>query len=165
MRLQKSIVISFVILLLVGLEGLGAEADATKVPDFDFPSVPDNVTVDIRDFRGKVVLINFWATWCGPCIKEIPSLAGLQDEFATQGFSVIGVSVDMGGASIVDKMMKRAGVNYPVVIGDRKLSMKFGGVFGVPTSFLVGRSGNVIKKYTGFVGHDIFSKDIKEALK
>lgn len=147
--------------------GLALSTDAfaaTKVPDFSFPSVSDSAKVDIRDFRGKVVLINFWATWCGPCVQEIPSLASLQDVYGEQGFSVLGISVDQGGSGVVAKMMKKTGVNYPVVVGNSKVSRDFGGVYGVPTSFLVDRSGNVLKRYTGFVGHKVFEEDIKAAL-
>jgi thiol-disulfide isomerase/thioredoxin len=164
-RKRKSIVLSFLCLVLLSFVAVGELAAATRVPDFNFPSVSDRETVDIRDYRGKVVLINFWATWCGPCIKEIPSLAGLQDEFGPQGFSVIGISIDQGGSKVVGKMMKKAGVNYPVVIGNSKLSREFGGVFGVPTSFLVDRAGNVLKRYTGYIGHQVFSDDIVKALK
>ncbi len=163
--IEKSIVLTFLFLFFLSFGVVGELTAATRVPDFNFPSVPDKETVDIRDYRGKVVLINFWATWCGPCIKEIPSLASLQDEFAAQGFSVIGVSIDQGGSRVVSKMMKKAGVNYPVVIGNSKLSREFGGVFGVPTSFLVDRSGNVLKRYTGYIGHKVFSDDIEKALK
>ena len=151
-------------LTLIALVGTTSLYAATKVPDFSFPSVPEKEKVDIRDFRGKVVLINFWATWCGPCVKEISSLVSLQDEYGPQGFSVIGVSIDQGGARIVEKMMKKTGINYPVVIGDGKIGRDFGGVFGVPTSFLVDRSGNVLKRYTGFVSHKTFEEDIKKAI-
>lgn len=156
--------IHFLFLVLLAFIGAAEVYGATKVPDFSFPSVPDKERVDIRDFRGKVVVINFWATWCGPCVKEIASLTSLQKEYGPQGFSVIGVSIDQGGSNVVAKMMKKTGINYPVVIGDAKLSRDFGGVFGVPTSFLVDRAGNVLKRYTGFVSHAVFEEEIKAAI-
>ena len=155
--------VSFVILAFLAVTSTAGAS--TKVPDFSFPSVIDNKTIDIRDFRGKIVLVNFWATWCGPCIKEIPSLIELQKEFGTQDFSVIGISVDQGGKRGVVNAIKKMGVTYPMVIGDSKVSRQFGGVFGVPTSFLIDRSGNVIKKYPGYIGHQIFVDDIKTAIK
>ena len=163
--IEKSIVLSYVLVFLLSLGAVGELAAATKVPDFNLPSVLDKEVVDIRDFRGKVVLINFWATWCGPCIQEIPSLVNMQDEFGPQGFSVIGISMDQGGPRVVNKMMKKLGVNYPVVIGNNKLSSGFGGVFGVPTSFLVDRAGNVIKRFTGYIDHKVFAAEVKKALK
>ncbi len=150
------------LLSLTVTQGLSA---ATKVPDFSFPSVPDKERIDIRDFRGKVVLINFWATWCPPCLKEMPSLVSLQDEYGPQGFSVIGISIDQSGPKVVANMMKKIGVNYPVIIGDGKLSRDFGGVTGVPVSFLIDRSGNVLKRYTGFVSHKDFDEDIKVVIR
>lgn len=152
----------FALALPIGMVGA---AEAAKVPDFSFPAVADGHKVDIRDYRGKVVLINYWATWCGPCIQEIPSLNSLHDEFGSQGFEVIGMSIDQGGERVVAKMIERAGIKYPIVISSRKLERQFGGVYGVPTSFLVDRSGNVLKRYTGYTSHDVFVEDIKEAIK
>lgn len=158
--------IFFLFVFAAGLPtGLVGAAEAAKVPDFSFSAVADQRKVDIRDYRGKVVLINFWATWCGPCIQEIPSLNSLREEFGSQGFEVIGLSIDQGGERVVDKMIERAGIKYPVVISTRKLERQFGGVYGVPTSFLVDRSGNVLKRYTGYASHDVFVDDIKAAIK
>jgi len=152
-------------LLFFLLASATAVSAGTKVPEFSFSSVTDNKTIDIKDYRGKVVLINFWATWCGPCVKEIPSLIELQKQFGPQGFSVIGISVDQGSTSGVRKAVTKMGVNYPIVIGNSKVSRQFGGVFGVPTSFLVDRAGNVLKKYPGYVSHQIFVEDIKNVIK
>lgn len=163
-RIRIRIIFSFSMVLFT-LVSVSTVSASTKVPNFSFSSVTDKNTVDIRDYRGKVVLINFWATWCGPCVKEIPSLIELQNEFGPQGFSVIGISVDQGSTSGVRKAVTKLGVNYPIVIGNSKVSRQFGGVFGVPTSFLVDRSGNVMKKYPGFTDHKIFIKDIKEIIK
>jgi thiol-disulfide isomerase/thioredoxin len=138
---------------------------ATKVPDFSYSEVAGDERIDIRDYRGKVVLINFWATWCGPCLQEMPSLVELQKKYGPQGFAVIGVSIDEGGSGVVAKMIKKIGVNYPIVIGNRKLGREFGGIYGVPTSFLVDRSGNVIKRYTGLIDHQVFAEDIMAALR
>ena len=137
---------------------------AVKVPDFALPAVQDRKVVDINKFRGKAVLINFWATWCGPCVQEIPSLISLQNEFGPQGLAIIGVSMDQNGEGPVQKLIEKTGINYPVVMGDDKISRDFGGIFGIPASFLVDQSGTVRKRFNGWTSHDAFVADIKQVL-
>jgi thiol-disulfide isomerase/thioredoxin len=163
-NVKRAAVVVFCLVMLAAL-GITELSAATKVPDFSFPSIPGNERIDIRDFRGKVVLVNFWATWCSPCVQEMPSLQELHEKYGPKGFSVIGISVDQGGSKLVEKMTKKLGVTYPVVIGDTQTGRDFGGIFGVPTSFLIDRSGNVLKRYTGLISLDVFEEDIKAALR
>ena len=159
-------VTSFIILMLCGMLALlqtTAQA-AERQPEFALPSVVGDETISLQDFRGKVLLINFWATWCPPCRKEIPSLISLQKEYASKGFSVIGLSMDQGGKKQVAKFVKKAGMNYPVAIADKKAAREFGGVIGIPASFLLDRSGKVAKEYPGYVTHEVLEKDIKDLL-
>ncbi len=165
MKFMKVLII-VIVLLGCGLcqEPTRVEA-ATKVPDFSLSPVGDRqAPVDIREFRGKVVLVVFWATWCQPCMKEVPSLISLQNEFGPQGFSVIGLSVEVGDSSAVSRVMKRTGINYPVAIAGSKVSRDFGGVFGIPTAFMVDRSGNVVKSYSGWTSHEVIVNDLKRIL-
>lgn len=148
---------------LLGLDALHCQA-AVKVPDFALPAIQDQKVIDINQFRGKAVLINFWATWCGPCVQEIPSLITLQKEFGPQGLAVIGVSMDQNGEGPVQKIIEKTGINYPVVMGNAKISKDFGGIFGIPASFLVDQSGNVRKRFNGWTSHDTFVEDIKQVL-
>ena len=152
------------VLLIAGWAGLASPALAVKVPDFALQSVQDQKIVDITQLRGKAVLITFWATWCGPCVQEIPSLISLQKEFGPQGLRVIGVSMDQGGEGPVRKVIDKTGINYPVVMGDAKISRDFGGIFGIPASFLVDQSGNVRKRYDGWTSHEDFVQGIKLVL-
>ncbi len=137
---------------------------AEKVPDFALPAVQDQKMIDISKFKGKVVLITFWATWCGPCVQEIPSLISLQKEFGSQGLTVIGVSMDQGGEGPVRKVIDKTGINYPVVMGDAKIGRDFGGIFGIPVSFLVDQSGTVQKRYDGWTSHEVLVESIKQLL-
>jgi len=152
--------LAFLFLLATGVL---AQA-APKVPDFILQSVPEKKEINIKDYRGKVVLVTFWATWCGPCVQEIPSLKSLQEAYGPQGFTVIGISMDQGGARVVEKMMHKTQINYPIVMGNNQVSRDFGGIFGIPASFLVDRSGNVVKRYTGWVSHDVLEADIKKVV-
>jgi len=163
-KTRRFIAASLFLLIAILFSAFEVQAAAAQVPGFTLPAVPGNEVIDIRDFRGKVVLVNFWATWCGPCIQEIPSLNSLQEKFAGQGFSIIGISLDRGGPAIVEKMINRAGIKYPILLGNTKVSKEFGGIFGVPTSFLLDRSGKVLKKYTGYVTHSVFENDIGQII-
>ncbi len=137
-----------------------AEA-AAKMPHFSLPSASDGKEIDSDQFQGKVLLITFFATWCPPCIQEIPNLIDLQNEYKEKGFSVIGISVDQGGRKSVAKLMEKTGINYPVLMADSKITRDFGGIVGIPTSFLINKNGNVIKSYPGYVPHNILITDIQ----
>lgn len=157
------------VLAVIALCGIflvvGQSRAATMVPDFSLPAVLQDKPVDIKDYRGKVLLITFWATWCGPCVQEIPSLVSLQQEYGPRGFSVIGISLDQGGPAVVEKMMKKTGINYPVAMGNSRVSKDFGGIFGIPVSFLVDQSGQVVKRYNGWVSHKVLDEAIQEILR
>lgn len=150
--------------ILVLGSNVGQAASSEKVPDFILPSVPAAKEINIRDYRGKVVLVTFWATWCGPCVQEIPSLISLQNDYGPKGFTVIGISMDQGGPRIVEKLMNKVGVNYPVVMGDSKVSRAFGGIYGIPASFLVDQSGNIVKRHTGWVSHETLDAEVKKLM-
>lgn len=154
------------VLLLAGLLCLSASAAqaAAKMPDFALPAIQDQKVVDLNKLRGKPVLVNFWATWCGPCVQEIPSLISLQKEFGPQGLTVIGISMDQNGEGPVQKLIEKTGINYPVVMGDSKIAGEFGGVFGIPASFLIDQSGAVRKRFNGWTSHEAFVEDIKQVL-
>ena len=167
MKLMKNFII---LMALWGcamcLEPASARA-VTKVPDFSLSQVGGGGSkdIDIKDYRGKVVLVVFWATWCQPCMHEVPSLISLQKEFGPQGFSVIGLSVDQGGDSAVSRVIHKEGINYPVALATSKVSNEFGGIFGIPTAFMVDRDGNVVKRYNGWTSHDVIVSDLQRVLK
>ena len=151
-------------LALVGLMTTAAQA-ATKMPAFTLPSVKDGAMVKASGYQGKAMLINFFATWCPPCRKEIPSLIQLQKEYGPKGFTVIGISTDQGGTSLVDKFAQKMEINYPVLLSDSQTPSAFGGILGIPTSFLVNREGNVVKRYDGYVDHQTLVNDLNAILK
>lgn len=121
--------------------------------------------VKSSDFKGRVVILDFWATWCGPCRMEIPGFVELQKQYGQQGLTVIGVSLDQEGPSIVKPFLKKFGINYPVVMGDRKIDQAFGGGEGLPTTFIIDREGRIVKKHIGYAPKEEFEKEIKPLLK
>ena len=149
--------------------GLKAGAAA---PDFSVKDMSDK-NVSFEDYKGKVVLVNFWATWCTPCQEEIPELIAMQDKYGSKGFTVLGLAMDEEGKSIVAPFVakerydvggQKLPMNYPIVIGNDSVAEKFGGLLGLPTSVLVSRDGKVLKRVTGIINEEDISKQIEGAL-
>ncbi len=105
-------------------------------------------TISFANYKGEVVLVNFWAVWCVPCREEIPQFMALQEKYRSRGFQAVGISLDDPEAALRDFCRERK-VNYPVVMGDQKIAEDFGGVLGLPTTFLIGRDGRIHAKYAG----------------
>ncbi len=160
--LRFLLVFSFFLILAGPLSG-SANAVVT-MPEFSLPSAVDGKVVNSESFKGKVLLVTFFATWCPPCRQEIPNLIQLYKDLGPRGFAVIGLSVDEGGPKIVAKLVEQEKINYPVLMADRSTARSFGGIAGIPTSFLINKKGHVVKKYPGFVSHALLERDIKAVL-
>lgn len=137
---------------------------AVVMPAFSLPAAMDGSRVSSEDFRGKAMLITFFATWCPPCLQEIPTLKELHAKYQPQGFAVVALAVDEGGAAGVARLVERAGINYPVLMADRPTVRSFGNVVTIPTSFLINRAGQVVKKYPGFAPRGLLERDIASVL-
>ena len=161
--LSKFLTTATVFLLLLLPAVLLAGAPAT-MPSFSLPSVMDDGVVDSRHHQGKVLLVNFWATWCAPCREEIPSLIKLHDKYKAKGFAVIGISMDTGSRRLVRRFVEKSGITYPVALGNSKTARAFGGVFGIPQSFLVDRQGRIVKSYMGLVEPETIERDLAALL-
>ena len=136
----------------------------------DFPPAPgfslislSGEKINLADYKGKVVLLDFWATWCGPCRIEIPGFVELQRKYGSQGLSIIGVSMD-DGPEPVRQFYRDFHMNYPVAMGSDKLGELYGGILGLPTSFLIGRDGRIYAKHVGLTDESVFESEIKELL-
>ncbi len=133
-------------------------------PDFVLTNLSSK-TVRLSDFKGKVVLLDFWATWCAPCREEIPELIQLQRQYAGKEFTVLGVALDEEGAAVVKPVVQELGANYPVVIGNLQVAAAYGGIEALPTTFLIGRNGKILKTYVGSREKSRFQQDILSALR
>jgi thiol-disulfide isomerase/thioredoxin len=147
----------------------GADAPAilsksTPAPDFTLEKL-DGGNMKLSDLRGKAVLLNFWATWCGPCKIETPWLVELQKQYGSQGLQVIGVAMDDSGKDDIAKFAKDMGVNYPVLLGKEAVGDEYGGVPALPESFFIGRDGKIVDRIIGLKGRADIEDAIKEALK
>lgn len=157
---------------LVTTRGPSAAFNAGKPETATLPSAPawelkgvDGKTVKSTDFAGKVVILDFWATWCGPCRTEIPSFVELQNQYAREGLVVVGVSLDDDATAVVKPFMTKMGINYPVVMGDERVVESFGGIEGIPTTFIIDRAGRIAQKHVGYAPKAVFERDIRPLLK
>jgi cytochrome c biogenesis protein CcmG/thiol:disulfide interchange protein DsbE len=164
MRHTKYAALAFVAatLFMVGCSGSVAQQEGEMAPDFTLPAIKGG-SVTLSQYQGKVVILDFFADWCPPCRQEVPDFIALQDAYGPKGFAVIGVAlVSKEDAS---KYAQSAGINYPVLIDDGKVSGVYGPVRSIPTTFVIDKSGKIIKKYIGSRSKDVFEADIQELLK
>lgn len=160
---RRSMVLLLAAVLFVLLPVYAASA-SKSMPSFSLPDVVTGDTVDSNIFDGKTLLVTFFATWCPPCMQEIPDLISLQNAYKEKGFSVVALSVDQGGVGVVKKLVEKRSINYPVLLANGSTARDFGGVVGIPTSFLINSKGLVVKKYPGYVPHMILENDIKRIM-
>ena len=151
------------VLVLAGLFLAGCDAAPKQAPSWTLPGV-DGKAVRSAEFAGKVVLLDFWATWCPPCKMEIPGFIELQKQYADKGLVVVGVSIDQDGPSVVREFVKAQGINDPIVMGDAAVQSAFGGIEGVPTTFLIDRTGKIVQKHVGYTSKEEFEAAIKKLL-
>ena len=141
----------------------GPNMKGQQAPDFALQSL-DGKTVHLSDYRGKAVLLNFWATWCQPCKIEMPWFADLQSKYASEGLQVLGVAMDEASPEDIGKFAKDLGVNYPVLVGKEEVGNAYGGVQFLPATFYIGRDGKVSDKVFGLKGRGEIESAIKKAL-
>ncbi len=119
--------------------------------------------LSLAAYRGKVVLLDFWATWCVPCREEIPHFVALQKKYGDRGFAVIGISMDDAPAPVV-RFSRELAVNYPIAVGDAKLAERYGGILGLPVAFLIDREGRIRQRHDGQTDPAVFEREIVELL-
>ena len=124
----------------------------------------DGKSVKLSDFKGKVVILDFWATWCPPCRAEIPNFVALQKQYGDKGLQVVGISLDQGGVNPVAAFAKGQGINYPIVMGDEDVAHQYGDIQGIPTTFVIDPKGNIVEKHVGFTEKTAFEDEIKKLL-
>ena len=144
-----------------------AEAAASSTlqtaPDFGLKDLSGR-TVRLSDLRGKVVVLNFWATWCPPCRHEIPWFIDLQKKYGPKGLQVVGVSMDSASPADVAEFAKRMGINYTVAMGDSQVAARYGGVRVLPTTFYIGRDGRIIRSVPGLITQNQIEQIVTTAL-
>lgn len=138
-----------------------AEGQAVRAPDFSLLDSKGRA-VRLSTLRGKVVVINFWATWCGPCRAEIPGFLEVYNKYKSKGLEIIGISLDDDGWESVAPFVKRFKIDYPVVLGDRDVVLNYGGITAIPTTFVVDRKGYVVSGRMGYFSKEHFAREIEK---
>lgn len=183
---KTAVILSLVIALLIAvfladratrLDSKSGKSSAalgvsSPAPDFSLNTLDDSKAT-LSQYKGKVVLINFWATWCDPCRDEIPMLIDFQEKYGPRGFVVLGVAMDDEGKSVVAPFLekerfqvggKSVPINYPILLGDEATSQKYGGLIGFPTSFLIDREGKISQRIIGQLHYDEINPSIQSLL-
>jgi len=131
-------------------------------PMFSLSAVNGSI-LNLADYKGKVVVLDFWATWCPPCRKGIPDLIEIKKQYG-DNFEIVGVSVDTETKPDVPGFIKEYGINYPIVYGNMGVYNEYGGIRSIPTAFIINQDGKIFKKYVGLVPKETLVKDINSLL-
>jgi peroxiredoxin len=166
--LKARVVVVLVLLFLFASLLSGCRSGPSKGPAGS--AAPDFTVTDLQgkklalsDYRGKVVLLDFWATWCAPCLEEIPHFVDMQQKLGPQGFQAIGISMD-DGPKPVQEFYQEHKLNYPVAMGTSKLADGFGGILGLPVTFVINRDGQIRKKFVGAADPAQIEQEVLDAL-
>jgi thiol-disulfide isomerase/thioredoxin len=147
-----------------GNKSMSGPGPSGLAPDFTLPSF-DGETVHLAGYRGKAVLLNFWATWCGPCKILTPWFVDLQNQYGPQGLQTIGVALDEDATRVeLGEFADKMRVNYPLLIGNEKMAETYGGLPALPETFFIGRDGTMVGKIVGLQGKGEIEELIKKAL-
>ena len=140
-----------------------AVGDRKPAPNFTLKDA-SGASVELSSYRGKVVLLNFWATWCGPCEMEIPWFEQFEQQYKSRGFEVVGVSMDDDGWPAVKPFIAAKKINYRILLGNDSVTQLYGGVDALPTTFMIDREGRIADVHVGLAGRDEYANEIQSLL-
>ena len=138
-----------------GSPGGGGGKELKAAPDLVLTRVDGSGTLSLAEQRGKVVLVDLWATWCAPCIKELPHLQALSEKFGPEDFLMLGVVLESGDPEEIQAFIAEKEIRYPQVLGEEGTKESFGPFLGYPTKYLIDRDGRVVKRYFGMLGDEL----------
>ena len=165
-RFSASMILLAGLISVAILGGCGSESVTPQAAEGDFKDFTlkdlSNKDVSLSDFEGKVIILNFFATWCPPCRHEVPDFVELYNEYNDDGLVIIGVAQDREGVSAVKPFAEKNNITYPVLIDDGSASKLYGPIRAIPTTLIIDREGNIANKFIGFREKSIFESEIKK---
>jgi len=141
----------------------GSGSIGSQAPDFALTDLSGK-TVHLSDFKGKVVIVDFWATWCGPCRVEIPDFVKLQSKYKDKGLEIVGLSLDADGEKAVKPFVDKHDINYTMLLANDETAKSYGGILGIPTTFVIDRQGRIVQKFVGVMPAKTFEDTIQPLL-
>jgi len=147
-------------LLLLSVALIQAGGPSDKAPNFSLKT-SEGKAIELEKLKGKVVVVNFWATWCGPCRREIPGFMEVYDQYRSKGLEIVGVSLDRGGWDVVKPYLDKRPITYPIVIGDADLAVAYDVMSVIPITVIVDKKGNIVKRHVGIM----FKSDLEAQIK
>ncbi len=154
-----------VVLAVFLFTACGAQSEKRqKAPNFSLQTQNGKV-VELSKLKGKVVLVNFWATWCPPCRAEIPDFIKVYSTYKSKGFEIVGIALDEEGWSKVIPFIEKAKMNYPIVLGTAEVVQLYGGIEAIPTTFIVDKNGYIAGRQVGLLSKELLEQKLKSLLK
>lgn len=161
---SRATLLAAILLIILQQGGCKGPSGGTDLPDVAVQDLA-GATVKLTQFVGKPMIINFWATWCGPCRIEIPMLNALHKKYAQHGVVILGISTDENGANVVQEFTKEVPIEYPNYLKTDGVEEKFGGVWALPTTFFYDRNGKQVQKIIGLQPQEELEKRIQQMLR
>ena len=157
----KTVLLLTIALLLVSGAGLAADPKVQQAPDFTLEDMQGK-KVSLSDFRGKIVVMNFWATWCPPCIEEMPSMEKLHQRFKGEDFVLLAINAEENGRAAVEKFLKKKSFTFPILLDEDAVVQQLFNIYRLPETLIINRNGEIVTKVLG--GRDWMDSEILRVL-
>jgi cytochrome c biogenesis protein CcmG/thiol:disulfide interchange protein DsbE len=153
-----------VIISVLFITGQALSVEKQKAPNFSLKTA-DGKVIELAKLKGKVVVINFWATWCPPCRAEIPDFIKVYDQYKLKGLEIVGIALDKDGWDAVKSFINKMRINYPIVLGNENITRLYGNIKGIPTTFIIDKNGYIVDRQAGKLSKQALEQILKPLLK